>query len=140
LRGKYHRGKSRLDALAELEQSRKRAYRHSGRFDAAALPYLDSRPDARNGDQFSYRVTNQGDLYKSSRESLPTAEFARLLDAVEASLKKMGDEIFTGSVAVSPYRKGSATACHQCDYRSICRMDPWTHQYRSLKRLEKEKA
>src|ERR1051326_320571 len=136
LRGKYQRGKSRFDALADVEQNRKRAYRHTGRFDVAALPYLDSRRDARNGDQFSYRMTTQGDLYKSSREGLLSAEFLEVLDSVEANLRKMGDEIFSGKLSVSPYRKGSMTACEQCDYRSICRIDPWTHRYRILKKLE----
>jgi ATP-dependent helicase/nuclease subunit B len=138
LRGKFQRGKSRLDALAELEQSRKGAYRHSGRFDVAALRYLDSRPEAFNGDQFSYRITGQGDLYKNSREGLPTAEFLELLGFVEAKLKEMGEEIFSGNVAVSPYRKASVTACDQCEYRSVCRIDPWTHRYRFLKKLQGE--
>ena len=25
-------------------------------------------------------------------------------------------------------------ACAQCDFRSICRIDPWTHRYRMLSR------
>jgi ATP-dependent helicase/DNAse subunit B len=50
----------------------------------------------------------------------------------------MGREIFSGEAKVAPYRKGAATACDQCDYRSICRIDPWTHRYRVLK-LEEEK-
>ncbi len=136
LRGKFQRGKSRVDALADLEQSRKRAYRHSGRFDVAALPYLDSRPDARNGDQFRYRITGQGGVYKSSREGLRSADFIELLDSVEAHLKKMGEEIFSGNIAISPYRKASITACDRCDYRSICRIDPWVHNYRVLRKLE----
>jgi ATP-dependent helicase/nuclease subunit B len=136
LRGRYDRGNSRLDALAEPDQIRKRAYRHAGRFDAAALPYLDARPDTRSGDQFSYRVTNQGELYKNARECLTTAEFVDLLNTVEANLKKMGAEIFSGEAVVSPYRKGSSTACDQCEYHSICRIDPWTHHYRLLKKIE----
>lgn len=136
LRGRYERGNSRLDALAEPDQIRKRAYRHAGRFDASALPYLDARSNARTGDQFNYRITNQGELYKNSRECLSTADFLELLDTVESNLKKMGAEIFSGNAAVSPYRKGSVTACDQCEYRSICRIDPWTHHYRLLRKIE----
>jgi ATP-dependent helicase/DNAse subunit B len=44
----------------------------------------------------------------------------------------MGIEIFAGAAAVSPYRKGATTACDQCGYRSICRIDPWTHRFRLL--------
>jgi ATP-dependent helicase/nuclease subunit B len=136
LRGRYERGNSRLDAVEEPGQIRKRAYRHSGRFDAAALPYLDARPDVRNGDQFNYRLTSQGELYRNSRECLSTAEFLELLGTVEANLKRMGVEIFSGKASISPYRKGTATACDQCEYRPICRIDPWTHQFRLLKKIE----
>jgi ATP-dependent helicase/nuclease subunit B len=137
LRGRYDRGNSRLDALADPVQIRKRAYRHSGRFDAAALPVLDAR-DARSGDQFNYRITNQGERYKSSRECLSTAEFIDLLNTAESNLKRMGGEIFSGSAVISPYRKGLITACDQCEYRSICRIDPWTHRYRLLKKIEND--
>jgi ATP-dependent helicase/nuclease subunit B len=135
LRGRYERGNSRLDALVDPEQSRKRAYRHAGRFDLAALRYLDGS-GARNGDQFNYRVTKDGELHRNSRECLSTSEFVELLDTVEANLKSMGAEIFAGAAAISPYRKGFATACDQCEYRPICRIDPWTHPFRLLKKIE----
>jgi len=47
-------------------------------------------------------------------------------------LKMMGQEIFSGLAKVSPYRKGATTACDQCGYQSICRIDPWTHTFRVL--------
>ena len=39
----------------------------------------------------------------------------------------------SGRAEVAPYRKGAAIACDQCSYRSICRIDPWTHQFRVLR-------
>ena len=42
LRGQYESGGTRAEVLAEAEDARKRAYRHTGRFDANALPKLDS--------------------------------------------------------------------------------------------------
>ena len=138
LRGRYERSNSRLDALDEPDQIRRRAYRHAGRFDVASLRYLDARHDARVGDQFNYRITKEGDLYRNSRECLSTTEFLALLDTVEANLKKMGADIFSGKAAISPFRKGFATACDHCEYRSICRIDPWTHPYRLLKMIDNE--
>jgi ATP-dependent helicase/nuclease subunit B len=135
LRGRYERGNSRLDALADPDQLRRRAYRHAGRFDAAALRYLDGS-GSKNGDQFNYRITKDGDLHRNSRECLSTSEFVGLLNTVEANLKKMGAEIFSGRAAISPYRKGTATACDQCEYRPICRIDPWTQPFRLLKKIE----
>jgi len=45
----------------------------------------------------------------------------------------MGQEIFSGVVKLDPYRKGKVTACEQCSYRPICRIDPWSHRFRLLK-------
>jgi len=140
LRGKYDRESSRREALGDAEQIRKRAYRHTGRFDARALRQLDARPDAQEGDQFNYRLTKNGQIYKSCREPLSTEQFYRLLDLVETNLKQMGRQVYAGMAKVDPYQKGSDTACGKCDYRSICRIDPWAHRYRVLKRTEAAEA
>ena len=138
LRGKYDPAPNRLGALADPQQARKLAYRHAGRFATRALRQLDARTDAREGDQFSYRLKENGEIYKTSREALATPVFEGLLDSVAANLRSMGREIFSGAAKVAPYRKGSITACDQCDYRSICRIDPWTHRYRVLRKTEEE--
>jgi ATP-dependent helicase/DNAse subunit B len=39
---------------------------------------------------------------------------------------------------VDPYRKGTETPCAYCDYAHVCRIDPWTHEYRVLRREETE--
>jgi ATP-dependent helicase/nuclease subunit B len=133
LRGKYERRKNRTEALRTPQQLRREAYRHSGRFDLTALRQLDCRPDALAGDQFNYRITNAGQVNKNSRDAMERAEFEALLDSVQTNLRKMGMEIFAGHAAVSPYRKGKTTACDQCGYQSICRIDPWTHRFRVLR-------
>jgi ATP-dependent helicase/nuclease subunit B len=136
LRGKYERQPNRLDALETAEDARKQAYRHIGRFDAAALPSLDSREDPCKGDQFNYRLKNDGGVPKRSREALDTAQFRALLGSVEKNLKKIGRGIFAGATAVSPFQKGAMTACDQCDYSAICRFDPWVHRFRVLRKNE----
>jgi ATP-dependent helicase/nuclease subunit B len=136
LRGRYDRESNRDDVLGGIEKARMLAYRHSGRFDAAALPKLDRRPDATEGDQFNYRRKKDGSLAGTSREALSTSEFIALLDGVETSLKRMGQAVYEGVVTVDPYRKGTIMACDQCDYRAICRIDPWTHTYRVLRKTE----
>ena len=136
LRGMYERGRSRRETLSHVEAARREAYRHTGRFDARVLRLLDSRQDACEGDQFNYRLTKSGEINKSSKEALATEAFEALLDSVEQNLKRMGQAIFAGEARVDPYRKGTSTACEQCDYRPICRIDPWTHIYRVLKKGE----
>jgi len=132
LRGQYERGTTRDEALADADTARKRAYRHTGRFDAGALARLDH---ARAADQFDYRLNKDGTLRSNSAEALPGAELQKLLDAVEAQLRNMGRAIFSGAMPVAPYRKGRETPCEFCDYRAICRIDPWTHRYRILQAM-----
>ena len=71
-----------------------------------------------------------------AEENSALTEFEALLDSVEVNLKQMASRIFAGAVEVDPYRRGSMTACEHCDYASICRIDPWTHAFRSLKKPE----
>ncbi len=136
LRGKYKLGENRDESLAEVEKTRKQAYQHSGRFDAQYLRLLDNRTDATEGDQFKYKLNKNGSISRVSREALETDEFMSLLDGVEENLKRMGRAIYAGEAKVDPYRKGNVAACDQCDYRAICRIDPWTHVYRVLRREE----
>lgn len=138
LRGKYDGGNTRTEALNDADESRRRAYRHTGRFSVDALPKLDNRPDVKSGDQFNYRRNQDGSLNKGSVEALPREEFEALLDRVESQLTEMGRAIFSGLAAVDPYRKGSETPCRFCDYRPVCRIDPWTHRYRGLRAAPRE--
>ncbi len=71
LRGQYERGSTRDEALADADAARKRAYRHTGRFDAGALPRLDRAGAA---DQFNYRLNKDGSVRSNSPEALPGAE------------------------------------------------------------------
>jgi ATP-dependent helicase/nuclease subunit B len=139
LRGQYERGNTRDEALADADDARKLAYRHTGRFDASFLGKFDNRPNVQCGDQFNYKRNHDGSLRKGSTEALPPAEFEKLFDRVEAQLKEMGRSIFSGAAQVDPYRKGHETPCDFCDYRAVCRIDPWTHRYRVL-RPSAEKA
>jgi ATP-dependent helicase/nuclease subunit B len=125
LKGRYGRENNRQAALADPTQSRKRAYRHVGRFDLRALRQLDARRDAQQGDQFNYRLRASGDVYHGSTDALTAAELLALLDVVEENLRNMGRQIFAGHARVAPYRKGTAAACDQCDYQAVCRIDPW---------------
>jgi len=139
LRGRYDRGENRDEALAGVEAARMLAYRHIGRFDAQYLRKLDSRPEATKGDQFNYSLNKDGSISRNSREALETKGFLAMLDAVEAGLKEMGQQVYGGVAKIDPYRKGLMTACDQCDYQSICRIDPWTHNYRVLRKIGGEK-
>jgi ATP-dependent helicase/nuclease subunit B len=129
LRGQFENGKTRAEVLAGAEEARRAAYRHTGRFDAGTLDALDS---AQAGDQFNYRRNKDGSLHKGSTEAMTREDFNAWLDRVEGQLRRIGEEIFSGVAQVDPYRKGRETPCEYCDYSAACRIDPWTHRYRTL--------
>jgi ATP-dependent helicase/nuclease subunit B len=135
LRGQFESGGTREEILSGADESRRTAYRHTGRFDAGVLEKLDRK---RARDQFNYRLTAAGKLYAGSVEALPREEFEKLLDRVEIQLRDFGRAIFSGVANVSPYRKGKQTPCEFCDYQAACRIDPWTQQFRIFRATKDE--
>ncbi len=129
LRGSYEREARRDDVLTDREAARRKAYRHAGHFDLSALDLLDT---AKNREQFNYTWKQDGTPGNRSKDPMAPEQFIALLNAVEGRLRDFGERIFTGEATVDPYRKGSETPCTFCDYRPICRVDPWSHRYRSL--------
>ena len=124
---------ARAEILAEDEATRRTTYQHAGRFDFAQRPALDDRANAQPSGQFRYTLNKGGELSKRPGDALATAEFTDLLTQVEANLRRLGEAIFAGEVTVAPVRlSASDNACARCDYRPICRFDPWTQPYRSL--------
>lgn len=136
LRGHFEGGASRTEVLAAAETARRQAYRHSGRFNWTFLEQLDH---SRARDQFNYMLNNDGTVRSNSAEALAHEDFNALIDQVEAQLKRIGKEIYSGAAKVDPYKKGGATACDYCDYRSVCRIDDWTHEFRELRAAAKSK-
>jgi ATP-dependent helicase/nuclease subunit B len=134
LRGNYKTAENRTAALRDTGEDRKLAYQHTGRFDVKALNQLDSRPGATEGDQFSYQRNAAGFLAPNSKEAMDSSDFAALLDSVEQQIKNIGIEVFAGASALSPFRKGTLTACDHCEYAAVCRVDPWTQEFRKLKK------
>jgi len=98
------------------------------------LGEFDGNAPAGNSGQFNYALTNDGKPNRRYGDLLEADEFNGLLDRVESLLREMGRRIFTGDASVDPYRKGAEVACDFCDGRAICRIDPWTHPFRVLKK------
>ena len=122
LRGEFKGQSSRSEAFEDPETARRKAYQHPGRFNKEFAGILDSRP-APESPQFRFKT----------RDAMPAAEFDSLLESVKAHLRGFGTEIFAGAVRVDPCRKGENPACDRCDFAGICRFDPWTQAFRSLR-------
>lgn len=108
------------------------AYQHLGRYRLDLLPSLDSGQPHNPSGQFKYRFKKDNTLYANSIEAMSTEAFLGLLDSVEGQLRTIGGAILSGDTRVDPYRRGSTKACDRCDFQTICRIDPWSHTYRTL--------
>lgn len=133
LHGSFGSGGTRAEVLAESDADRLAAYQHAGRFDFAQLRHLDQQSGGCSSGQFRYKLNKDGQPAKRGNDALPTSEFSALLAQVETNLRRLGTDIFAGDIRVAPMRlSASVTACDRCDYRSVCRFDPWTESYRSM--------
>lgn len=80
---------------------------------------------------FVVKVKKDGLPAKGSH-AMVTDEFEELLEGVPNLLVSIGRSILGGTSSVSPYRKGSVTACDHCEMAGVCRIDPATAVYRRL--------
>jgi ATP-dependent helicase/nuclease subunit B len=137
LRGHFERGETRDEVLRPDEPAWEKAYKHSGRFDLAALRHLDNR-GAITGTQFNYRLKKDGQPSAAAPGPMNHAEFQKMLEQVEENLVRMGREIFAGAIELNPFQHGAKRACDHCEYQGICRIDPWTHSFRVLRPSQDE--
>lgn len=137
LRGHWTPLKSRPGESNSVEEVWS-AYRHLGRFDKRIAPALSqSRSNATRG-LFNFSTNKDGKTSVRTRDPLEPTEFEALLSHVESKLREFGNRIYDGEIRLDPYRKGSVTACDQCAYRSVCRIDPARHVFRTLGQPSKE--
>jgi ATP-dependent helicase/nuclease subunit B len=127
----------RTEILALDDDARRAGYQHSGRFRADTLAHFDNR-NAPKGDQFKFARLKSGDFAQRGNEALPVMEFAALRKKIAAHLRDYAQRIFAGDAAPSPYRIGPQTACDYCDFQPVCRFDPWTQPFRTLKKPSRD--
>ena len=132
LKGGAKGGDNRVEAQDDPQTLRTEGCQHRGRFDGGQLERFDNRGVSK-GDQFRFSKNKDGEFSKRGNEALPAEAFGALLKQVEDFLRRYGQAIYAGDARVAPYRKGTETACDFCDYRPICRFDPWTEPYRVLR-------
>lgn len=123
LRGEFASGQTRADALTDPMLVVQESFQHAGRFDESGYDKLDPR-----GTKQQFKTHSQ------SRNKMAPAAFRDLLNRAVENLRRFGNEIFAGNIAVAPFRKGQETACEFCNYAAICRFDPWTQPFRTLSR------
>ena len=132
LRGQFEQRHARRNS-GGAEESRRKAYRHTGRFDAGALEKLDRK---RARDQFNYRLTDAGKFTQIQSKRCHARNLKNCSTALKTNCANLARNFFRRG-EVGPYRKGKQTPCEFCDYQAACRIDPWTHQFRVLRATSK---
>ncbi|MGV3771258.1 MAG: PD-(D/E)XK nuclease family protein [Verrucomicrobiales bacterium] len=132
------RQSSRTEALDQT--ARKNNYPHVGLFKMSFLKSLDREGPETPSGQFAYHITKKNVPRKGSFNCLPDDDFDKLLANTETIMQRIGNDVFNGTIAISPYRKSTEVACNRCLYHGICRTDPWTQNYRILAMPQEEEA
>jgi len=134
LRARYEGKSSRKEALhqAVAEEAVRKAYQHVGCFNLDALPWMDQREGATSGDQFQYQLNKDGSPRKTHWHVMPSEKFEHFMEHASRLLCQFGDRILNGEMGIEPFLHRNETPCERCDFASVCRIDPWTQQWRNL--------
>ncbi len=93
-------------------------------------------------DVIPVELTKSGAIYEGRSHVADAKEFETLLEYTDGMIAQIGEEIYKGNVAVSPYRFGQESSCNYCPYHSVCGLDfkiPG-FLFRNLEGLSKEEA
>ena len=89
---------------------------------------------------YNFYVTKDGEPYGSyhNRGALKPDDFDSVLEFAKAGIVRIGAEILSGKIDISPYRIGKGSPCGFCKYRSVCRFDWQINDYNPLPSLGKK--
>jgi ATP-dependent helicase/nuclease subunit B len=129
LRVRVRSAKTRAQAFNPTANESEFDLKQAGVFDWGLIDKLDAQ---RTGRLFDYAEKGREPKAAVNLKALPPDEFASLLRETETRLQNLGRRIFGGDIAMAPYQFKSERACGNCFYAGICRIDPWTHEFRDL--------
>ena len=67
-----------------------------------------------------YSITKSGALDKRCTSFVSKEDFSEIFDYIETLMKRTGDGILSGDIAVSPLDGRETPACKYCDYAAVC--------------------
>jgi ATP-dependent helicase/nuclease subunit B len=107
------------------------------RFDV--LANLDKELTTGLSDVLKVHIKADGMIgYANSSDAVQPDVFVALLEHVRRRLGELGDQIFSGTISVEPYRLNRLTPCPHCDFRAVCRFDPSINVYHTIPAMKRE--
>ena len=109
-----------------VKENERREFRMSGIVvgDTESIEAIDSEID-RSSDIIPVRRRKDGyaPMQSGSGNFVTDEEFAALQSEVDATVKKLCDDLARGTVSIYPMSKSGYNQCQYCDFKSICRFD-----------------
>lgn len=65
------------------------------------------------------------DSFYSTESMISQQAFSMLFKYIELLLMKIGNTLMSGDISPRPLKMGDRLKCEYCDYRSVCRFDPY---------------
>lgn len=65
------------------------------------------------------------DSFFSTESMISQEAFSLLFKYIELLLSKIGNTLMSGDISPRPLKMGDRLKCEYCDYRSVCRFDPY---------------
>lgn len=90
--------------------------------DRQVLEAMDRSLTHGQSDLLGLKLTKDMEFRKNSNV-LTDEQFEQLREHLHAYLQRSGEEIMSGSIAISPYRQGQENACQYCEFKPLCHFD-----------------
>lgn len=83
-------------------------------------------------------LKKDGTVSKSQSKTADEEQFENLKKYIKNVLSKIGNEIMSGNVDISPTKDGKFMPCNYCKYIAVCGFDPDIHPCRRLKHFKSD--
>ncbi|TFG50526.1 MAG: hypothetical protein E4H40_01200, partial [Candidatus Brocadiia bacterium] len=126
--------------LGEVEKRAGKFTRKAiGIFDGQFATQLDGSESSGENPFYNFYVLKDGGPYGSygTRGALKPEDFEKVMLFAERKIAALAESIISGRIEVRPYRLARKTPCEYCDYKSLCRFDPYINDYNSIEQVSK---
>jgi len=114
-------------------------FRASGLVNCEAIDLLIDRTQS-SGREFNFSLGKDNQPIRPHEHGsvVQPGEFRSILHHTANLVRTGAAEIFSGRVVPEPYRKNRQSACSYCEFRSVCRFDPFVARYRTVAAMTKQ--
>jgi len=84
---------------------------------------MDRDFESRSTSDYLNVALTQKDAFNNYSQIIPRQNFDIISDYLKKTVISIDRSIKSGDISISPYKKGSESACQYCDYKQICMFD-----------------